>query len=518
MPAKRKASNNKRKQKVQKKKTGAVDEVEDEEDVLNSDDFEDPVTDEEYDSEQEAAEKLARHAKRLEEAIQSGEATSSAKLPIFHRPKQGENLVLNRKAYDMRHVLGVTWPCLSFDVVLDKEGLNRIRYPLGCTIVAGSQADDPKQCEVLMKKVGHLCRTKFDKGDSDSSSDEDEDEDEDEADEDNDEDDDADPIIYTKELAHQGSVLRIRAMRQHPGIVACWSEEAGVCAYDMRDSLQQLADPKGWIEQAAKDPKAFAKLTADNSKKAPFFQSSRKQHNCEGFALQWSTKVAGLLASGDCSGRINVWQSDAQGTSFSATQLNGHQQSVEDVQWSPTQDNVLASCSVDCSVRLWDVRDGKSPEKLKWQADVVDINVISWNENADARQFLATGSESGVIKVWDLRMVKRSDVTPIFESPFHQQSITSIEWSPINSSLLAAASSDMVTFWDFSVERDEEAAANAAADGDADTIPPQVMFIHQGVREAKEIHWHPQLPGLMICTDLDGFQFFKPTNWKSLLK
>lgn len=36
-----------------------------------------------------------------------------------------------------------------------------------------------------------------------------------------------------------------------------------------------------------------------------------------------------------------------------------------------------------------------------------------------------------------------------------------------------------VTFWDFSVERDEEAAANAAADGDADTIPPQVMFIHQ---------------------------------------
>lgn len=34
--------------------------------------------------------------------------------------------------------------------------------------------------------------------------------DEDEADEDNDEDDDADPIIYTKELAHQGSVLRIR--------------------------------------------------------------------------------------------------------------------------------------------------------------------------------------------------------------------------------------------------------------------------------------------------------------------
>ncbi len=43
---------------------------------------------------------------------------------------------------------------------------------------------------------------------------------------------------------------------------------------------------------------------------------------------------------------------------------------------------VLASCSVDGTVRLWDVRDAKTPEKIKWQADVVDINVISWNECA----------------------------------------------------------------------------------------------------------------------------------------
>ena len=40
---------------------------------------------------------------------------------------------------------------------------------------------------------------------------------------------------------------------------------------------------------------------------------------------------------------------------------------------------VLASCGVDGTVRLWDIRDTKAPEKLKWQADVVDINVISWN-------------------------------------------------------------------------------------------------------------------------------------------
>lgn len=53
-------------------------------------------------------------------------------------------------------------------------------------------------------------------------------------------------IPLPQEWAH--TLAPLQAMRQHPGIVACWSEEAGVCAYDMRDSLQQLADPKGWIE------------------------------------------------------------------------------------------------------------------------------------------------------------------------------------------------------------------------------------------------------------------------------
>eukprot|EP00669_Euglena_mutabilis_P000923 TRINITY_DN1117_c0_g1_i2.p1 TRINITY_DN1117_c0_g1~~TRINITY_DN1117_c0_g1_i2.p1 ORF type:complete len:474 (+),score=104.16 TRINITY_DN1117_c0_g1_i2:67-1488(+) len=436
-------------------------------------------------------------------------ASSSNPLPMFHRPEPGENLVLNHKAYDMRHVLLVPWPCMSFDIVMDQDGLNRVKYPLSCTIVTGSQANNPSKCELAMKRVQHMCRTKFDKADSDESSDDDDDGEEE--DEEADGGDDEDPVVFSKEFLHQGSVLRMRAMRQHPGIVACWSEEGQVKAYDLRDCLAHLYDPAAWVA-AAQEQKAIS----DKTKNEPFFTSSRTQHSSEGFALQWSSKVEGMMASGDCDGHINVWQSGEQGTSFTATRLEGHAKSVEDLQWSPTQENVLASCSVDGTVRLWDIRDAKSPEKIKWQADVVDINVIAWNENVDARQFLVSGSDSGVFKVWDLRMVKRSDVTPITESDFHRQSFTSVEWSPINSSLLAVASPDMVTFWDFSVERDEEAADNASPMDDK--IPPQVMFIHQGVRDAKEIHWHPQLPGLMICTDAEGFQFFKPTNWKSLIK
>jgi ribosome assembly protein RRB1 len=58
--------------------------------------------------------------------------------------------------------------------------------------------------------------------------------------------------------------------------------------------------------------------------------------------------------------------------------FRGHDESVEDLQWSPSEDNVFASCSVDKTIKVWDTR-----MKSKYGASVVghdtDINVISWN-------------------------------------------------------------------------------------------------------------------------------------------
>lgn len=98
-----------------------------------------------------------------------------------------------------------------------------------------------------------------------------------------------------------------------------------------------------------------------------------------------------------------------------------------------------------------------------------------------------------------------------------QGPITSIEWHPTDESMLAASGADnQLTVWDLSVEADDEAAAGmagaAGGAGELKDLPPQLLFIHQGQTDIKELHFHPQIPGVIMSTAADGFNIFKPAT------
>ena len=91
-----------------------------------------------------------------------------------------------------------------------------------------------------------------------------------------------------------------------------------------------------------------------------------------------------------------------------------------------------------------------------------------------------------------------------------------MEWHPTDSSVFAATGADnQITLWDLAVEKDDDNAesnANQAAatpDNQLAALPDQLLFIHMGQTDIKEVHWHKQIPGLLMSTALSGFNVFK---------
>src|SRR5699024_2988656 len=130
-------------------------------------------------------------------------------------------------------------------------------------------------------------------------------------------------------------------------------------------------------------------------------------------------------------------------------------------------------------------------------------NVISWNRREKA--FLLSGGDDGAVKAWDLRQVRRgatAESKPVATFKHHQAPIISVEWHPQDGTVFAAASEDnQITQWDLAVEADgEEESQPEEGDQELGQLPPQLLFIHQGQKEVKEIHWHRQLPGVLIST------------------
>lgn len=63
---------------------------------------------------------------------------------------------------------------------------------------------------------------------------------------------------------------------------------------------------------------------------------------------------------------------------------------------------------------------------------------------------------------------------------------------------------NQIALWDLSVEKDTDEETT-----DLNDIPPQLLFIHQGQTDIKELHWHPQISGVILSTALSGFNIFR---------
>ncbi|KAF2288692.1 hypothetical protein GH714_010599 [Hevea brasiliensis] len=443
--------------------------------------------------------KNPKKAKRKNKGSKKGDGSSSSSSipsmpttvwqPGVDKLEEGEELECDPSAYNSLHGFHIGWPCLRQKKLLITL-LEYSKYLI--FLVKGVNWCPPKKHPVTLTWI--LI--------SDS--------DEDGEDEENG--GSLTPALQLRKVAQEGCVNRIRAMTQNPHICASWSDTGHVQIWDFNAHLNALAQSEAEVNQGG----------SSVFNQAPLFKFGG--HKDEGYAIDWSPRVTGRLVSGDCKNCIHLWEPTSGATwNVGSASFIGHSASVEDLQWSPTEDEVFASCSVDGSIAIWDIRLGKSPA-ISFKAHNADVNVISWNRLASV--MLASGSDDGTFSIRDLRLLSQNqeeDKSVVAHFQYYKQPVTSIEWSPHEASVLAVSSSDnQLTIWDLSLEKDEEeeaefrAKTNEQVNAPAD-IPPQLLFVHQGQKDLKELHWHGQIPGMLVSTAADGFNILMPSNIQSTL-
>ena len=144
----------------------------------------------------------------------------------------------------------------------------------------------------------------------------------------------------------------------------------------------------------------------------------------------------------------------------SVATIHAHQACVYQALFSPHQPDILATCSTDGTLKIFDVRSQSyapitnnftqptTAAALTVPASGTEVLSLDWNKY---RPFvLASTGVDKVVKVWDCRMIKMGSdagqaVGGICEVslPGHEYAVRKVQWSPHRPDVLATASYDM---------------------------------------------------------------------------
>ncbi|CAN7983294.1 unnamed protein product, partial [Ixodes hexagonus] len=147
------------------------------------------------------------------------------------------------------------------------------------------------------------------------------------------------------------------------------------------------------------------------------------------------TETAGggsfLVVPIESTGRVEV----------SAGKVTGHKGPVLDLKWNPFNDNVIASCSDDCTVKLWYIPDEGLPRNASLLDPLVDlrghrrrVGYMEWHPTAE-HVLLSAGFDHSIL-VWD---VSRAEAVRTIDC--HPESIHSMSFNR-DGSLLATTCKD----------------------------------------------------------------------------
>lgn len=218
----------------------------------------------------------------------------------------------------------------------------------------------------------------------------------------------------------------------------------------------------------------------------------KSEHQKEGFGISWNPNLVGQLATATDK-QIGLWdvEAKAQPVYFGDDRHDNH---INDLKFNQKNVNILVSVGDDSNAKIWDVRAMQKSQN-SYKCSNNEINAVCFSP-ATEHMFATAGDSSGIVQVWDLRMMQNC----IIDFLHHKESANVLDWSSTDSNLLASGSNDQKVFlWDIRKAGEEQGR------GDYEEGPPELLFPHECHDDSIEaISFSPQNLNYLATADQAG--------------
>lgn len=184
----------------------------------------------------------------------------------------------------------------------------------------------------------------------------------------------------------------------------------------------------------------------------------------------------------------------------------GHKATVLDIAWCPHNDNLIASASEDCTVKVWEIPDGGLTKNLsECVADLVAhqrrVGVIQWHPSAHLI-LLSAGSDNKLF-VWN---VATAEI--LAEVDTHQDMIYSAVWNYNGSRICTSCKDKMIRVFDGRTGKLVKEGKGHQA-----TKPMRAVYMKDGrifttgfskTGERQYALWDPDKMETLVMEDLDN--------------
>ena len=187
--------------------------------------------------------------------------------------------------------------------------------------------------------------------------------------------------------------------QEHAALLASASADASVKVWNITESMlseaqstYDKAQQHLFSEQPAINPITIATAAASASSKPLSPLTTLCGHSRGINDVAWSRSTSNYLATASDDKSLRLW--DAH-TGDPLVEFRGHANFVFSVRFNP-QSNLLVSGSFDETVKLWDVRSGECISTLPAHSD--PVTGVDFNRDGTC---IVSGSHDGLIRIWD---------------------------------------------------------------------------------------------------------------------